>query len=219
MERPDVTQALSDAVRRALTRDTMLRLAHDAEQALVIVRKDDHRARVYETEEELLRTAVERYLVEAQTRRRWTGQADRDWSFRKNGHANAATILRFCAFLGHPLPSTPDIDALYEKALDELTGYGQLHRAELAAATNPSFPMSESNYNQFVKEAGDFKRAAKEFWRCLQDAPAKAKTPSGKIDMDKLGNCSNGVASWKTGDEVIKQYNEFIRTSNAHQFP
>ena len=120
MERPDVTQALSDVVRRALTRDTMLQLAHDAEQALVIVRKDDHRARVYETEEELLRAAVERYLVEAQTRRRWTGQADRDWSFRENGNANAATILRFCAFLGHPLPSTPDIDALYERALDEL---------------------------------------------------------------------------------------------------
>ncbi|MFY1616514.1 hypothetical protein [Micromonospora sp. WMMD736] len=116
-----MTQALSDdAVRRALTRDTMLRLAHDAEQALVIVRKDDHRARVYETEEELLSAAVERYLVEARTRRRWTGQVDRDWSFRKNGNANAATILRFCAFLGYPLPSTPDVEALYEKALDEL---------------------------------------------------------------------------------------------------
>lgn len=120
MECPGVTQALSDAVRRALTRDTMLRLAHDAEQALVIVRKDDHRARVYETEEELLSAAVERHLGEAQTRRRWTGQVDRDWSFRKNGNANAATILRFCAFLGYPLPSTPDIEALYEKALDEL---------------------------------------------------------------------------------------------------
>ncbi len=126
-----------------------------------------------------------------------------------------------------PIGEDDDIDgALYmaaytefEKALDELTGYGQLHKSELAAASNPSFPMSESNYTQFVKEAGDFKRAAKEFWRCLQDAPAKAKTPSGKVDMDKLGNCSNGVASWKTGDEVIKQYNEFIRTSNAHQFP
>ena len=126
-----------------------------------------------------------------------------------------------------PIGEDDDIDgSLYvaaytefEKSLDELTEYGQGHKAELALATNPAFPMSESNYNQFVKEAGDFKRAAKDFWRCLQDAPAKAKTPSGKIDMDKLGNCSNGVASWKTGDEVIKQYNEFIRTSNSRQFP
>ncbi|MEU5914590.1 hypothetical protein [Micromonospora sp. NPDC047527] len=119
-----MTQALSETVRRALTRDTMLRLAHDAEQALVIVRKDDHRARVYETEEELLRAAVERYLDEAQTRRQWTGQVDHDWSFRENGNTNAATILRFCAFLGRPLPSTPAIDALYEKALDELRSDG-----------------------------------------------------------------------------------------------
>ena len=126
-----------------------------------------------------------------------------------------------------PIGEDDDIDgSLYiaaytefEKALDELTAYGQLHKAELDDKTNPSWPMSKSNYERFTKEAGDFKKAAKEFWRCLQDAPAKAKTPSGKIDMDKLGNCSNGVASWKTGDEVIKQYNEFIRTSNAHQFP
>lgn len=126
-----------------------------------------------------------------------------------------------------PVGEDDDIDgALYvaaytefEKGLDELIAYGTANRAELTKANNPAFPMAESNYNQFVKEAGDFKRAAKEFWRCLQDAPAKAKTPSGKIDMDKLGNCSNGVAAWKTGDEVIKQYNEFIRTSNSRQFP
>ena len=69
-----------------------------------------------------------------------------------------------------------------------------------------------------MKEATDFKKAAKEFWRCLHEAPPKAKTPSGKIDMDKMGNCGSGAA-WKTGDEVIKQYNEFIRTSNSRQFP
>ncbi len=128
---------------------------------------------------------------------------------------------------GDPVGDDDDIDgSLYtasytefEKALDELTGYGSLHKAELSNANNPAFPMSESNYNQFLKEAGDLKRASKEFWRCLQDAPAKAKTPSGKIDMDKLGNCSTGTPAWKSGDEVIKQYNKFIRTSNTHQFP
>ncbi|WP_431932034.1 CHAT domain-containing protein [Micromonospora sp. RP3T] len=115
-----MTQALADAVRRALARDTMLRLAHDAEQALVIVRKDDHKARVFDNEEALLRIAVERYLVEATTRREWTGQVDHDWSFRSDGNANAATILRFCAYLGHPLAATPAVEELYETALAEI---------------------------------------------------------------------------------------------------
>jgi hypothetical protein len=105
-----------------------------------------------------------------------------------------------------------------EKALDELTTYGGMHKAELANANNPAFPMAESNYTQFVKEATDFKKAAKDYWRCLQAAPPKAKTPSGKIDLDKLGMCGSSPA-WKQGDEVIKQYNEFIRISNGHQFP
>ena len=43
--------------------------------------------------------------------------------------------------------------------------------------------MADSNYDSFLKESGDFKKAAKEFWRCLRDAPAKAKTPSGKIEI------------------------------------
>lgn len=106
----------------------------------------------------------------------------------------------------------------FEKGLDELTAYGGLHKAELGATHGPNWPMAESNYDSFVREATDFKKAAKEFWRCLRDAPAKAKTPSGKIDMAKMGNCADGPA-WKQGDEVIKQYNEFIRTSNNHQFP
>jgi tetratricopeptide (TPR) repeat protein len=125
-----------------------------------------------------------------------------------------------------PIGDDDDVDpSLYtasytelEKALDELSTYGATHKTELALTSNPAFPMAESNYNQFVKEAGDFKKAAKDYWRCLQDAPAKAKTASGKIDLDKLGMCG-GSPAWKQADEVIKQYNEFIRTSNAHQFP
>ncbi|MFI2714566.1 hypothetical protein ACH495_31040 [Micromonospora sp. NPDC018662] len=130
-----MTRTLPPAVRRALVRDTMLQLAHDAEQALVIVRKDDHKAQLFETEEALLRTAVERYLVEAHTRRQWAGQIDRDWAFRRDGYANAATILRFCEFLGHPLPSTPAIDWLYEKALDELRPAGGPVRDRWAEVT------------------------------------------------------------------------------------
>ena len=105
----------------------------------------------------------------------------------------------------------------FEQALDELTNYGALHKADLSdQAQAPSWPLAASNFDSFVKEAGDFKKAAKEFWRCLRDAPEKAKTPSGKIDM--LGRCADGP-SWKVGDEVVKQYNEFIRTSNNRQFP
>jgi Protein of unknown function (DUF3829) len=125
-----------------------------------------------------------------------------------------------------PIGDDDDLDpSLYtasytelEKALDELVAYGRAHKAELATTNSPAFPMAESNYDRFVKEAGDFKKAAKDYWRCLQDAPAKAKTPSGKIDLDKLGTCGASPA-WKQGDEVIKQYNELIRTSNSHQFP
>lgn len=107
----------------------------------------------------------------------------------------------------------------FEKALDDLMAYGSMNKAELNDQKRaPNWPRAASNYDAFVKEAGDFKKASKEFWRCLRDAPDKAKTPSGKIDLDKVGNCS-GLPAWKTGDEVIKQYNEFIRTSNNHQFP
>jgi len=126
-----------------------------------------------------------------------------------------------------PIGEDDDIDfALYsaaytsfEKALDDLQAYGSLHKSELSnQKIAPNWPMADSNYESFVRETTDFKKAAKEFWRCLRDAPPKAKTPSGKVDMDKMGNCSDGPA-WKQGDEVVKQYNEFIRTSNTHPFP
>lgn len=126
-----------------------------------------------------------------------------------------------------PVGDDDDLDfALYsaaytefEKALDELTGYGGLHKAELNDQRQaPSWPLAESNFNSFVKEANDFKKSSKEFWRCLRDAPAKAKTPSGKVDLEKMGNCADGPA-YKQADEVIKQYNEFIRASNNQPFP
>jgi hypothetical protein len=106
----------------------------------------------------------------------------------------------------------------FEKGLDELIAYGSMHKADLANTHGPNWPSADSNYDAFVKEANDFKKAAKEFWRCLRDAPAAAKTPSGKVDMDKMGRCADGPA-WKQGEAVIKEYNEFIRTSNNHQFP
>lgn len=107
----------------------------------------------------------------------------------------------------------------FEKSLDELTAYGATHKADLSKAGNPAFPMSEMNYNSFLKEGGDFKKAAKDFWKCIQEAPAKAKTPSGKVDMHKAGLMCAGAPAWKAAEAVIKQYNEFINTSNARQFP
>ncbi|MBX3205407.1 MAG: DUF3829 domain-containing protein [Labilithrix sp.] len=125
-----------------------------------------------------------------------------------------------------PIGEDDDVDpSLYtasytalDKALDELVAYGSMNKAELTSPSNPAFPMAESNYNSFVREATDFKKAAKDYWRCLQDAPPKAKTPSGKIDLDKLGYCG-GSPAWKVADKVVSEYNVFIRTSNAHQFP
>ncbi|MEU7803234.1 hypothetical protein AB0B10_28660 [Micromonospora arborensis] len=116
-----MTHAFDCTVRRALARDTMLGLAHDAEQAMIIVRKDDRIAGLLDNEQELLQTAVERYLAQSTTCRQWpTGEVDHDWSFRSSGNANAASILRFCDYLGEPLPSTPAIEELYEAALAEL---------------------------------------------------------------------------------------------------
>jgi hypothetical protein len=105
-----------------------------------------------------------------------------------------------------------------EKAIDELTTYGSVHKAELSKQGNPSWPLAAPNYDQFVRAASEYKDASKGYWRCLQDAPAKAKTSSGKIDLHKLGSCG-GRPAWKAGDEAIKKYNEFIRASNSHQFP
>lgn len=128
---------------------------------------------------------------------------------------------------GDPVGDDDDIDfALYsaaytefEKGLDELNAYGSTHKAELNDQRQASnWPLASSNYDSFVREANDFKKASKEMWRCLRDAPAKAKTPSGKVDLDKIGNCAERSA-YKQSDEVINQYNEFIRTSNGHQFP
>ncbi len=59
-------------------------------------------------------------------------------------------------------------------------------------------------------------------WRSLRahlaSAACFAKSPSGKIDREKMGNCGSEPA-WKVGETAVRAYNEFIRTSNAHQFP
>jgi hypothetical protein len=97
--------------------------------------------------------------------------------------------------------------AEYEKAVLDFQAYGAVHRRELV------FPQS-SNFDSFSKAADDYRKKAKEYLRCLREAPARAKTPNGKIDPDKLPPCPEGRPR-----DVVQKYNEFVRTSNDHQFP
>jgi hypothetical protein len=143
------------------------------------------------------------------------------------GRKNVLITSRELIEASDPVGEDPDIDftlyqasyTAFEKALDDLTAYGSMHKADLGnQKLAPNWPMADSNYEQFVRAATDYKKQAKEFWRCLRDAPAKSKTPSGKIDREKMGNCGD-VPGWKASEQVVRSYNEFIRTSNAHQFP
>jgi hypothetical protein len=128
---------------------------------------------------------------------------------------------------GDPAGDDDDVDfelysaayATFEGALDELQAYGTAHKAELADRDRaPSWPVADSNYGAFITEASAFKKASKELWRCLRDAPTKAKTPSGKIDLEKVGRCSDGTA-YEAVASVVERYNTLVRTANEQQFP
>jgi hypothetical protein len=107
----------------------------------------------------------------------------------------------------------------FEKALDDLRAYGSTHKPDLAnRALAPNWPVADSHFESFVRGADDYKKHAKDFWRCLRDAPAAAKTPSGKIDVDKMKTCPDGKPG-ELQDTTIRKYNEFIRTSNSNAFP
>ena len=103
----------------------------------------------------------------------------------------------------------------FDKALTELQGYGLLHKSDLDnQKSTPSWPLAKSNFDQFGRAAEDYRKKAREYLRCLRDAPAKAKTANGKVDPDKIGPCSDGRPR-----DVVQKYNDFIHTSNDHQFP
>ena len=102
----------------------------------------------------------------------------------------------------------------FDKALTELQGYGLLHKNDLDAQTNPAWPLAKSNFDQFGRAAEDYRKKSREYLRCLRDAPAKAKTANGKVDPDKIGPCNDGRPR-----DVVQKYNDFIHTSNDHQFP
>ena len=117
-----MTTPVAAAVRRALARDTMLTLAHDAEEVMIIVRNRDRMALVVGSESALFRLAVDRYLAQAHGE---PGRADQDWSLRSGGYAHAATILRFCRYVGIDLDPGRDLEDLYRSALAELSPTGR----------------------------------------------------------------------------------------------
>lgn len=102
----------------------------------------------------------------------------------------------------------------FDKALNDLGAFGLIHKKELDSQTNPAWPLATSNFEQFSRAAEEYRKKAREYLRCLREAPAKAKAPNGKIDVDKLPPCPDGKPR-----DVVAKYNELIRTSNDHQFP
>ena len=123
---------------------------------------------------------------------------------------------------GDPVGDDDNIDfglynasfAEFDQAMNGLQAFGLLHRQELEARTNPAFPLAARNFDSFSRAGEDYRKKAKEYLRCLREAPARAKTPTGKIDPDKLPPCPDGRPR-----DVVQKYNEFIRHSNDHQFP
>lgn len=121
-----MTATLADPVRRVLARDTMLTLANDAEEAMIIVRNRDRMALVVGDQQALFMKAVEDYIRQAETTTDPpTADPELMWSLRGNGYAHAATILRFCLYMGIPLSIDRDVEALYTSGLAELRAAGK----------------------------------------------------------------------------------------------
>ena len=123
---------------------------------------------------------------------------------------------------GDPVGEDDNVDfALYnasfgelDTALNDLLAFGLVHKNELDAQSNPAWPLAKSNFERFTRAADDLRKKSREFLRCLRDAPAKARAPNGKIDTDKMGPCADGRPR-----DVVQKYNDFVQTSNDHQFP
>jgi hypothetical protein len=106
-----------------------------------------------------------------------------------------------------------------EAAVKDLETYGAAHKAELDDQKKaPHWPVADSNYDSFLRAANDYVKASKNFFRCLRDAPAKAKTADQKVNVTKIPKCPD-ARPLAQQDAVVNKYNEFIRTSNRSQFP
>ena len=115
-------------------------------------------------------------------------------------------------FVDFPLYNT-SFNAL-DQALNDLQSYALVHKNELDAQTNPSWPLAKSNLDTFTRAADDYRKKSREYLRCLRDSPVRAKMANNKVDPDKMGPCPDGRPR-----DVVQKYNDFIHTSNDHQFP
>jgi hypothetical protein len=98
----------------------------------------------------------------------------------------------------------------FDTALTDLITYGSAHKADLSKSRTVT---ASTGYDQFTKNAEDFRKKSKEQLRCLRDAPAKARTGT-KVAVRKLPSCRDGSRA-----EVVKEYNDFIDVSNRWKFP
>ena len=98
----------------------------------------------------------------------------------------------------------------FDSAMNDLTTYGNAHKADLSKSRTVT---ASTAYDQFTRQAEDFRKKAKEQLRCLRDAPAKAKTGT-KVAVRKMPFCRDGSRA-----DVVKECNEFINTSNTWKFP
>ena len=103
----------------------------------------------------------------------------------------------------------------FDNALTDLQSYSIVHKGELdTQKDNPAWPLAKSNLDTFTRSADDYRKKSREYLRCLRDSPAKAKMPNNKVDLEKMGPCPDGRPR-----DVVQKYNDFVHTSNDHQFP
>jgi tetratricopeptide (TPR) repeat protein len=102
----------------------------------------------------------------------------------------------------------------FQKALADLTAYGEAHRADLNTKM-----AGEIHYDSFLRAANDYDKAQTTFWRCLRDAPAESKVASGKIAVEKATiKCEKSIIDGTVDEAVLKKYNKFIGEANRSQF-
>lgn len=123
---------------------------------------------------------------------------------------------------GDPIGDDDDIDpkqydtayTAFETAVTDLDTYHQANGKDLEDRRKTSTILAKSNADQFIRYAGEYRKKAKEWQRCLAAAPAKAKMPNGKIDPEKMQPCPDGKRR-----DVLQKFNDFIDQSNRGQFP
>lgn len=132
---------------------------------------------------------------------------------RKNTLIQARTLIETSDPNGDKL-AFATLEAAFTKfdtALSDLETYGTAHQADLDNPKLQKTITASTGYRQFTSAADDYRKEAKGFLRCVREAPAKAKTPDGKVDLNKLPEC-------RDGKDITDKYNRLISTANSWQF-